>query len=250
MVQTLTRLSMLLFVIALCSCAAKKELAAVNVEKQNLQTAYDQQVAKNAELQSQVNKLTEANKTANAEFSSFRTECENTKKELAELEAMITEVVNSMMEVEKKLETEMQKIESQGVDVNYKDGLVYVSLPESLMYKSGSAVLGDKSKAALESLATVLNQYPNLKVYVIGNTDDKQAKKGADNWSLSTERANGVVRILRDKYQVDPARLVAAGKGKYDPVADNTTDEGRAKNRRTEIILNPEVSKLLARAMQ
>jgi len=82
-------------------------------------------------------------------------------------------------------------------------------------------------------------------VYVVGNTDDKKFKKGnSDNLSLSTERANGVVRVLRDDYQVDPTLLVAAGKGKYAPVADNSTEEGRAKNRRTEIILNPDLLKL------
>jgi len=79
---------------------------------------------------------------------------------------------------------------------------------------------------------------------VIGNTDDKKFKGSSDNMSLSTERANGVVRILANDYKVDPTRLTAAGKGKYNPVADNKTEEGRAKNRRTEIILNPDWEKV------
>ncbi|HET6723252.1 MAG TPA: OmpA family protein, partial [Chitinophagaceae bacterium] len=79
-----------------------------------------------------------------------------------------------------------------------------------------------------------------LKVIVVGNTDDVKMKGAKDNWTLSTERANGVVRTLRDSYKVDPTRLTAAGKGKYNPIADNTTAEGRAKNRRTEIVLNPD----------
>jgi chemotaxis protein MotB len=117
-------------------------------------------------------------------------------------------------------------------------------MEESLLYKSGSAKLGDNGKKALGSLASALNDYPNLKVVVLGHTDDKQMKKGGDNLSLSTERANGVVRTLVQDYKVDPARLTAAGKGKYDPIADNTTEEGRAKNRRTEIVLNPDWAKL------
>ena len=93
-------------------------------------------------------------------------------------------------------------------------------------------------------LAGVLTGYPKLKVIVVGNTDSVQSKGAPDNWSLSTERANGVVRTLVKDYKLDPTRLTSAGKGKFDPVADNSTEEGRAKNRRTEIILNPDWDRL------
>ena len=83
---------------------------------------------------------------------------------------------------------------------------------------------------------------------MLGNTDDKMFKKGSDNWTLSTERANGVVRAFRDTYKIDPLRLTAAGKGKYNPIADNSTEEGRAKNRRTDIILNPDLDKIWSTA--
>ena len=118
-------------------------------------------------------------------------------------------------------------------------------MEDKLLYKSGSAVLGEDGKTALENIAAALNEYPDLKVVVVGHTDDKKFKNSnSDNLSLSTERANSVVRVLRDSYHVDPTRLTAAGKGKYSPVADNTTEEGRAKNRRTEIILRPDFMKL------
>ena len=106
-------------------------------------------------------------------------------------------------------------------------------------------MIGNDGKKALEALATALNGYPNLKVIVVGHTDDVMFKKGNndDNLSLSTERANGVTRALREN-NVDPLRLTSAGQGKYHPVGDNTTKEGRAKNRRTEIILNPDLLKL------
>ena len=118
-------------------------------------------------------------------------------------------------------------------------------MEDKLLYKSGSAVLGEEGKKALGNIASALNQYPDLKVVVMGNTDDQKFKNSnTDNLSLSTERANAVVRVLRDSYQVDPVRLTAAGKGKYAPVADNTSPEGRAKNRRTEIILRPDLVKL------
>ena len=85
-----------------------------------------------------------------------------------------------------------------------------------------------------------MNEFPKLKVVVVGNTDTVHVKGVKDNWSLSTERANGVVRVLSKDYSVDPMRLMAAGKSKFNPVADNSTAEGRAKNRRTEIVLNPD----------
>jgi chemotaxis protein MotB len=138
----------------------------------------------------------------------------------------------------------MADFKDRGVDVEYKNGLVYVSMADNLLYKTGSAALGQNGKEALATLANVLNNYPNLKVIVVGHTDDVQTKKGTDNWSLSTERANGVVRLLTDTYNVEPSRITAAGKGKYDPVAENTSEAGRAKNRRTDIILNPDLVKV------
>jgi chemotaxis protein MotB len=123
-----------------------------------------------------------------------------------------------------------------------KNGLVYVELADQLLYKSGSAKLSDSGKRALGSLAGALNDYPRLKVIVMGNTDDVQFAKGSgDNWSLSTERANGVVRTLRDDFQVE---------GKYNPVDDNMSKEGRAKNRRTDIILNPDLERIWQEVQQ
>ena len=113
-----------------------------------------------------------------------------------------------------------------------------------MLYKSGSAVVGEDGKKVLGDIAAALNEYPDLRIVVVGNTDDQKFKNSnTDNLSLSTERANGVVRVLRD-YKVDPNRLTSAGKGKYNPISDNTTAEGRAKNRRTEIILRPDLVKL------
>jgi chemotaxis protein MotB len=117
-------------------------------------------------------------------------------------------------------------------------------MKDNLLYKSGSAKLSEDGKKALGNLASVLSEMPKLKVIVVGNTDTMHVKGVADNWSLSTERANGVVRALVKEYGIDPARLTAAGKGKFNPVADNSTEEGRAKNRRTEIVLNPDWERL------
>jgi len=123
---------------------------------------------------------------------------------------------------------------------------LYVTLPENMLFKEGSATLGKEYKQALSPLASVLNNYPKVQVYVVGHTDTLKihSARFEDNWSLSTERANSIVRVLKDSYGMDPSRLLAGGRGKYSPVASNSTKQGRAQNRRIQIILNPDLAKL------
>ena len=236
----------------ICSCGASKKLESVEGE-------LDAQRTKNTQLQQEIdglkkdlndatgqNKtLADQNKSMATEFNSYKAKCQKTEEKLQETQQVLNEQYAQLQEIEARIEKALEEFAERGVDVYYKDGLVYVSMQDELLYKTGSSKLGDDGKKALSSLAQVLNEYPKLNMVVVGNTDDKKFKSTSmDNWSLSTERANGVVRTLRDDYKVDPSRLTAAGKSKYAPVADNTTAEGRAKNRRTEIILNPNLEKL------
>ena len=167
-----------------------------------------------------------------------------TEQKLAATPAIIREEEHKMQIVQEKLDAALADFQSKGVEIHTKDGYIYVSMSDKLLYKSGSSALSAEGKQALTDLAGVLNGYPKLEVIVMGNTDDKLFKTGSDNWdALSTERANGVIRVLRDA-NVDPVRLTAAGKGRYSPIADNSTVEGRAMNRRTDIILNPDVQRV------
>jgi len=249
---------MFLFVTILSSCGANKKLAASKQESDQLRSEVNQLQATNKQLnnnvnslQAQVDKLIAANQSVNTEFSKYKQSCEETKEDLAYITDVLEQEYKTLQEVEKKIKIAMADFENKGVDVYYKNGLVYVDMQSDLLYKSGSSAIGKEGKSALGALATALNDYPKLKVIVVGHTDDQKLKSG-DNWSLSTERANGVVRTLRDDYKVDPTRLTSAGKGKYAPVADNSIADGRAQNRRTEIILNPDLDKLweTARASQ
>jgi len=234
------------------SCGTNKKLATANSEIQQLQasnsqlkTANSEMESKQKNLQSQVDKLTAANKTVNEEYSQYRSRCEVTKQKLEWYQASLEEDLNTVMEIQKRIEDAVADFEDKGVEVYQKDRVIYVNMEDNLLYKSGSAELGADGKKALGALASALNNYPKLRVIVVGNTDDKKFKSSnTDNLSLSTERANGVVRVLRDSYHVDPTRLISAGQGKYNPVADNATADGRAKNRRTEIILRPDMMKL------
>jgi len=244
MLQKLILPGVALFSVLISSCGPSKKLQASYTEVSQLQ-------AKNAELEKNLNTVKQESadqKTSydklQTDYSNYKKQCEETQEKLAIVREVLTEEAETLQAVQDKLDSALVDFKEKGVEVYYKNGLVFVSMADNLLYKSGSAVLGAEGKQALAPLATVLQDYPNLKVIVLGNTDDVQVKKGGDNWSLSTERANGVVRVLRDQYKVDPVRLTAAGKGKYNPIAENTSAEGRAKNRRTDIILNPDIERV------
>ena len=234
------------------SCSSGKKITSEQqMQIDELQSKNNQLTTDISNLQKQLSDVTAKSKTMEDTYNSYKAtcdanmqKCEEQRKKLESVQAVLNEESMNIDRLQQKLDSALADFESRGVEVYVKDGNIYVSMAENLLYKSGSAKLGDQGKKALGTLATVLNDYPNLKVVVVGHTDNVQFKKGSDNWSLSTERANGVVRTLVKEYGIDPARLTAAGKGKFNPVADNSTDEGRAKNRRTEIVLNPDWERL------
>jgi chemotaxis protein MotB len=244
-------LAILCFAFIYYSCGPSKKLKAsqaevvqLNNSNNELRATNSDLVSKNNDLQKQVSDLTNGNQMAKQEFEKYKADCVSSKERLQVLETALSEMYNNMQEVEKVIEEGMVNFAGKGVEVHYKDGFVYVDMQDNLLYQSGSSSLSAEGKKALGALADALNDYPKLKVIVIGNTDDKQFKSGSDNWSLSTERANGVVRLLSKSYKVDPMRLTAAGRANYSPIADNSTKEGRAKNRHTEIILNPNLDRI------
>lgn len=130
--------------------------------------------------------------------------------------------------------------------VEMKNGKVYISMSDKLLFKSGSADVESKGKDALKKLAEVLNKNPDIDILIEGHTDNVPIKTPIykDNWDLSAARATSVVRLLSDENSVESKRLTASGKGEFFPVASNQTPEGKAKNRRTEIILSPKLDEL------
>ena len=136
---------------------------------------------------------------------------------------------------------------SDELSVEIKNGKVYVSMSDKLLFKSGSSAVEDKGKDALKLLAGVLDKNPDIDILVEGHTDNVPIKTSVykDNWDLSVARATSIVRILANDYKIVPTRMTASGKGEYFPKADNETAEGRAKNRRTEIILSPKLDELM-----
>jgi len=254
------KLSMGILLVAstlLFSCKAKKELAAAQEQNQkltsdlascntNLTNTTNSLNAKISECGNQVATLTQQNAALSKDAMAYRELKEDLKARQAALNAALAEQGTSLKEIREKIIQGLSDLADSGIDVTFKAGFLYVSLPESLLFAEGSATLGKKYKQALSPLTSVLNNYPKVQIYVVGNTDSLKIHnaKFADNWSLSTERANSIVRAMRDNYQVDPTRLMAAGRSKYWPVASNSTKEGRAQNRRIQIVLNPDLSKL------
>jgi chemotaxis protein MotB len=244
---------LLVVLIAFSSCKAKKELAAANETIQRMKTdsvTCNTNVAnanaKIADQNNQIASLTSQNAACSKDAMAYRQLVADLKARQAMLNAALAEQGTSLREIKEKIIAGLSQLADSGIDVEFKNGLLYVDLPESLLFPSGSATLGPRSKSALSPLASVLNNYPKVEIYVVGHTDTIKIhnSKFFDNWSLSTERANSIVRVMKDNYAVDPARLLAGGRSKYKPIASNDTKEGRAANRRIQIILNPDLSKL------
>lgn len=241
MLQKLMIPALLLYVSIAASCGPSKKLKAANEQVSALTEKNNQLTANTNSLKKQVDDLSTQNTSVTTQFASYKKECEAKAEEMKKMQAVLTEFDQNLQSLQERLDTALAKFSDKGIDVYTKDRLVYVDMKDDLLYKSGSSALSPTGKEALGNLATVLNEFPKLKVIVVGNTDDVKFKNSnTDNLSLSTDRANGVVRVLVGDHKVDPLRLTSAGKGKFNPIADNSTAEGRAKNRRTEIVLNPD----------
>jgi chemotaxis protein MotB len=182
------------------------------------------------------------------------------EEELAEKERLLAErekVVKELQDVISrkdaaakalldKIKGALSSFNSDELSVELKNGLVYVSMSDKLLFKSGKTDVDAKGKEALGKLASELNKNPDIQIAIEGHTDNVPIKTAqfSDNWDLSVIRSNSILRILSKDYQVDVKRITPAGKGELFPKADNATPEGRSKNRRTEIVLSPKLDEL------
>lgn len=170
------------------------------------------------------------------------------EKRVNELEAMISRKDSLVTALKNKVKDALLGFENNGLTIEQKNGKVYVSLDESLLFASGSYVVATKGVDVLKKLAKVLEQNQEINILVEGHTDNVPLNgKGdvADNWDLSVKRATSVVKIITSNSSVNPKRLTAAGRSEYIPLDMTNTADGRKKNRRTEIILSPKLDELL-----
>lgn len=146
-----------------------------------------------------------------------------------------------------KLTRSLTREEMNDVDVQVLKGVVYISLADNMLYKSGSYEIGDRAGETLSKIAKIIQDYSDYDVLVEGNTDNVpiSQKNIRNNWDLSALRASSVVQALQNQYGIDPKRLSAAGRGEYNPVASNTTEKGKQRNRRTQIIITPKLDQFM-----
>jgi chemotaxis protein MotB len=167
-------------------------------------------------------------------------------QQLTELQDKINQQNQIVEKLRNTIANALVNFRDDELTVHVKEGKVYLSLSENLLFKSGSATIDQKGKEALGKLSGVLNNNPDIEILIEGHTDSIPISSTVyrDNWDLSVARATSIVRVLANDYQVDGKRLTASGRADNEPVDTNTTKEGRAKNRRTEIILSPKLEEL------
>jgi chemotaxis protein MotB len=200
----------------------------------------------NAKLVKQIDDAMKRASEASGTAHMTQQQLEAEQKRLWELRRLLDQQRQAVEGLRKKMADALVGFSSNELQVFVKNGKVYVSLQESLLFPSGSAVVNPKGKQALGTLAQVLNANPDINVVVEGHTDSVPIRgKFADNWALSVARSTAIARILIDTYKVDPIRITASGRSKYEPVDNNATAEGRQRNRRTEIILAPKLDELM-----
>lgn len=232
--------------------AAQNDAAQLRADSAQLASQIAQQQSNIGQLKQQIGDLNKKVEDLNSQAGLLSSDAKNkqkqlnmTQEQLAKLQALMEQQRHAIQEIRKKMSDALVGFNAKDLTVSIKNGKVYVSLSENLLFPSGSAVVNPKGKDALGKLATVLNSNPEITVDCEGHTDSVPIHgRYQDNWALSVARSTAIVRILTTDYQVDPTRVVASGHSQYEPVQDNSTADGRAQNRRTDIILTPKLDEL------
>jgi chemotaxis protein MotB len=229
----------------------KKNLAELNDKftlltnkNDDLQKKYESLI--NVSL-SQTDKLSKALTAKSEELNAKEKLLLEREKTLEEMNKVIARQDSITKRLNSILRSALLGFNSDELSVEIKNGKVYVSMSDKLLFKSGSSAVETKGKEALKLLGGVLDKNVDIDILVEGHTDNVPIKTSVykDNWDLSVARATSIVRILATDYKIAPTRMTASGKGEFFPKADNETAEGRAKNRRTEIILSPKLDELM-----
>jgi chemotaxis protein MotB len=210
-----------------------------------MQSAIGQLKQQIGDLNKQVTDLKNQNGSSQNQLNMSKEQLAAQQHRLAEMQTLMDRQKKAIREIRQKMSDALVGFNSNELSVSVKNGKVYVSLQENLLFPSGSAVVNPKGKEALGKLAQVLNNNTDITVDIEGHTDSIPIHgRYPDNWALSTARSTAIVRILTTDYLVDPIRVIASGHSSYDPVQTNSTADGRALNRRTEIILSPKLDEL------
>jgi len=236
------------------------ELTSLRTKYNNLEESYivlssqsskklAEQAKKNQQLLLELETKEQKMALESARLEELQKELNSRSEQINELQALIDAKEAQMQQLKNAISNALHNFEGKGLTVVHKNGKIYVSMENKLLFNSGSWAVGSEGKKAVEQLATVLSNNSDINVLIEGHTDNDPYKGNTvlDNWDLSVKRATAIVRILKNK-GVNPTQITAAGRSEFVPVDTNKTKEGKAKNRRIEIILAPnldQISKLL-----
>lgn len=266
--------------LAFSSCASKKDL--VNCQNENRELTSNYQTAKEdlaaskarvAALEEQLNASKELLKQQKQDYAALQASLDKSLTNAGDNNVNISKLVDQinesnqyirhLVEVKSKsdslnmvltnnLTRSLSKEEMKEVDVQVLKGVVYISLADNMLYKSGSYEINDRAAETLSKIAKIITDYKDYEVLIEGNTDNVPVNSSAatmknirNNWDLSCLRASSVVQALQNKYGVDPKRLTAGGRGEYNPVTTNSTEVGKQRNRRTQIIITPKLDQFM-----
>lgn len=259
------KLKLLLLACVTCvlmhSCVSTKKYQAMVAQRDSLANRTASLESERARLQAdtarlhhQIADLQSSYNSLNSNYSQTTNQVDKLSGTLQQREARLKEVEDALRRrdaatnaLRDKLQQALLGFQGSGLTVDIRNGKVYVSLTDKLLFPSGSIVIDDKGKAALKQLAAVLNKEPDISIAVEGHTDDKKVinlGQIKDNWDLSVLRSTSVIRYLTETENVDPHRLTATGKGQFQPIDPTDSSEARAKNRRIEIVLSPKLDEL------
>lgn len=202
---------------------------------------------KNRELLAQLEAKEQALAAENARLEKIKRELEDRSNRVAELESVIAAKDAAMTALKDAISRALTDFEGKGLTVEQRDGKVYVSMENKLLFESGSWAVGAEGRRAVQQLGSVLGDNPDIAVLIEGHTDNvpyQGSGQLSGNWDLSTKRATAIVNILSENNDINAENLTAAGRGEHAPIATNDTPEGRAKNRRIEVILTPKLDEL------
>ncbi len=224
--------------------ALQKDYDAIKESYTLLTTNSNSRIAKNASKNLELLQNLEKSRAALEEENAKLKEKE---KKIAELEYLMNERENKLNQMKKSISDALLGFKGKGLTVEQRNGKVYVSLENRLLFPSGSWQVNPQGKQAINDLADVLKNQTDINILIEGHTDsDAFRSNGAieDNWDLSVKRATAIVKQLTSTDGIDPTKITAAGRSKYIPVASNSTKAGKAKNRRIEVIIEPDLSKI------
>ena len=221
--------------------------ASYDALEKNSSAAITANSQKNRELLAELEAKEQALAAENQRLDKLKQELADRSNRVAELEKVISDKDAAMTALKDAISRALTDFEGKGLTVEQRDGKVYVSMENKLLFNSGSWAVGNEGRRAVQQLGTVLATNPDIAVLIEGHTDNVPYQANGqitNNWDLSTKRATAIVNILRENASINAENLTAAGRGEFAPVATNDTPEGKAKNRRIEVILTPKLDEL------